>query len=73
MQCPSSQTTSIHNVCHFCRETLPKFSHVTLLLRTLHWLSVEAHIYYKSMVAYRKARGTAPPYLPAMFKAYTLK
>jgi hypothetical protein len=43
---------------------LPKFSHVTLLLRTLHWLPVEAHIHYKTMaLTYRTARETAPPYL----------
>ena len=41
---------------------LPKFSYVTLLLRTLHWLPVEAHIHYKTMVlTYGTARGTAFP------------
>jgi hypothetical protein len=51
---------------------LPKFSHVTTLLRTLHWLPVEAQIHYKTMVlAYGTARGTAHPYLQAMLKPYT--
>uniref|UniRef100_A0A674BHI7 Palm2 and akap2 fusion n=1 Tax=Salmo trutta TaxID=8032 RepID=A0A674BHI7_SALTR len=45
---------------------LPKFSHVTPLIRTLHWLPVEARIHYKTMVlAYGAARGTAPPYIQA--------
>ncbi|KAM9568065.1 uncharacterized protein ACWYII_036094 [Salvelinus alpinus] len=40
---------------------LPKFSHVTPLLRSLHWLPVEARIRYKTMVlAYGAVRGTAP-------------
>ena len=29
---------------------MPKFFHVTMLLRTLHWLTVKAHIHYKNMV-----------------------
>ncbi|XP_071243680.1 uncharacterized protein [Salvelinus alpinus] len=38
----------------------PKFSHVTPLLRSLHWLPVEARIRYKTMVlAYGAVRGTA--------------
>jgi hypothetical protein len=48
---------------------LPKFSHVTPLLRTLHWLPVEARIHHKTMVfTYGTAKGTAPPYLQAMLK-----
>ncbi|XP_045062529.1 uncharacterized protein LOC121545476, partial [Coregonus clupeaformis] len=51
---------------------LPKFSYVTPLLRTLHWLPVEARIYYKTMVlAYGAVRGTAPPYLQALIRPYT--
>ncbi|CAB1343981.1 unnamed protein product [Coregonus sp. 'balchen'] len=51
---------------------LPKFSHVTPLLRTLHWLPVEARICYKTMVlAYGAVRGTAPPYLQALISPYT--
>ena len=51
---------------------LAKFSHVTPLLRTLHWLPVEACIRYKTAVlTYRTARGTARPYLQAMLKPYT--
>ena len=51
---------------------LPKFSHVTPLLLTLHWLPVEARIHYMTVVlTYRAARGTAPPYLQDMLKPYT--
>jgi hypothetical protein len=42
---------------------LPKFSHITPILRWLQWLPVEARIYYKTMVlAYGVARGTAPTF-----------
>ncbi|XP_064803265.1 uncharacterized protein LOC135521268 [Oncorhynchus masou masou] len=51
---------------------LPKFSHVTPLLRSLHWLPVEARIRYKTMVlAYGSVRGTAPQYLQALIRPYT--
>uniref|UniRef100_A0A674CUA9 Reverse transcriptase domain-containing protein n=1 Tax=Salmo trutta TaxID=8032 RepID=A0A674CUA9_SALTR len=51
---------------------LPKFSHVTLLLCSLHCLPVEARIRYKTMVlAYGAVRGTAPPYLQALISPYT--
>ncbi|KAM9396004.1 uncharacterized protein ACWYII_033867 [Salvelinus alpinus] len=51
---------------------LPKFSHATPLLRSLHWLPVEARIRYKTMVlAYGAVRGTAPPYLQALIRPYT--
>ncbi|XP_064790569.1 uncharacterized protein LOC135512452 isoform X1 [Oncorhynchus masou masou] len=51
---------------------LPKFSHVTPLLRSLHWLPVEARIRYKTMVlAYGAVRGTAPQYLQALIRPYT--
>uniref|UniRef100_A0A674EDB2 Reverse transcriptase domain-containing protein n=1 Tax=Salmo trutta TaxID=8032 RepID=A0A674EDB2_SALTR len=51
---------------------LPKISHVTPLLRSLHWLPVEARICYKTMVlAYGAVRGTAPPYLQALIRPYT--
>ena len=57
-----------HKVFNF-----PKFSYVTTLLHTLHWLPVEAHFHYKTMVrAYGTARGTPPPYLQAVLKPYTL-
>ncbi|KAM9413461.1 uncharacterized protein ACWYII_025288 isoform 1-T1 [Salvelinus alpinus] len=50
----------------------PKFSHVTLLLCTLHWFPVEARIHYKTMVfAYGAARGNSPPYHQATLKPYT--
>ncbi|KAJ8016190.1 hypothetical protein DPEC_G00004620 [Dallia pectoralis] len=51
---------------------LPKFSHVTQLFRTLHWLPVEARIHYKTMVlAYGAVRGTAPSYIQSLIKPYT--
>ncbi|XP_071211360.1 GDP-fucose protein O-fucosyltransferase 2 isoform X1 [Salvelinus alpinus] len=61
------QNAAAHLVFNF-----PKFSHVTPLLRSLHWLPVEARIRYKTMVlAYGAVRGTAPPYLQALIRPYT--
>ncbi|XP_049332209.1 uncharacterized protein LOC125799462, partial [Astyanax mexicanus] len=49
---------------------LPKFSHVTPLLRSLHWLPVVARIRFKTLtLAYKAKNGPAPSYLMAMVKA----
>ncbi|KAI4881620.1 hypothetical protein NFI96_005105, partial [Prochilodus magdalenae] len=46
---------------------LPKFTHVTPLLRSLQWLPVIAHIRFKTlMLAYKAKNGPAPPYLMAI-------
>ena len=51
---------------------LPEFSHVTPLLRSLHWLPVAARIRFKTlMLAYKAKNGPAPPYLMAMVKSRT--
>lgn len=43
---------------------LPKFSHTTPLLRSLHWLPVAARIRFKTlMLAYKAKNGPAPSYL----------
>ncbi|KAI4900370.1 hypothetical protein NFI96_001985 [Prochilodus magdalenae] len=49
---------------------LPKFTHVTSLLRYLHWLPVVARIRFKTLIlAYKAKNGPAPPYLTAMVKS----
>ncbi|KAI4877508.1 hypothetical protein NFI96_030882, partial [Prochilodus magdalenae] len=49
---------------------LPKFTHVTPLLCSLHWLPVVARIRFKTlMLAYKAKIGPAPPYLMAMVKS----
>ncbi|KAI4877151.1 hypothetical protein NFI96_007173, partial [Prochilodus magdalenae] len=49
---------------------LPKFTHVTPLLRSLHWLPVVARIRFKTlMLAYKAKNGPAPPYLMAIVPA----
>ncbi|KAL7826577.1 hypothetical protein AOLI_G00317860 [Acnodon oligacanthus] len=54
----------------FC---LPKFSHITPLLRSLHWLPVAARIRFKIlMLAYKAKNGPAPTYLMAMVKSRTV-
>ena len=51
---------------------LPKFSHVTPLLRSLHWLPVAGRIRFKVLtLAYAAANKTAPHYLQDIIQAYT--
>ncbi|KAK3549054.1 hypothetical protein QTP70_029515, partial [Hemibagrus guttatus] len=46
---------------------LPKFSHTTPLLRSLHWLPVAARIRFKTlMLAYKAKNGPVPSYLKAL-------
>ncbi|KAG5848698.1 hypothetical protein ANANG_G00101970, partial [Anguilla anguilla] len=50
---------------------LPRHSHVTPLLTTLHWLPVIARIKFKTLVlAYQAVKGSAPAYLHKIFKPY---
>ncbi len=50
---------------------LPKFSHTTPLLHSLHWVFVAARIQFITLVlAYRAVKETAPSYLQAMVKPY---
>ncbi|KAJ8253560.1 hypothetical protein COCON_G00201720, partial [Conger conger] len=43
---------------------LPKYSHVTPLLTSLHWLPVMAHIKFKTLVlAFQAVKGSSPAYL----------
>ncbi|KAJ8377707.1 hypothetical protein AAFF_G00254410, partial [Aldrovandia affinis] len=49
-----------------------KFTHVTPLLSSLHWLPIAARIRFKSLVlAFQAARGTAPPYLQSLITPNT--
>ncbi|KAK3544722.1 hypothetical protein QTP86_026121, partial [Hemibagrus guttatus] len=51
---------------------LPKFSHTTPLLRSLHWLPVAACIRFKTlMLAYKAKNGPAPSYLKALVTSRT--
>ncbi|KAK3554730.1 hypothetical protein QTP70_033143, partial [Hemibagrus guttatus] len=51
---------------------LPKFSHTTPLLRSLHWLPVAARIRFKTLIlAYKAKNGPAPPYLKALITPRT--
>ncbi|KAK3551148.1 hypothetical protein QTP70_013915, partial [Hemibagrus guttatus] len=46
---------------------LPKLSHTTPLLRSLHWLPVAARLRFKTlMLAYKAKNGPAPSYLKAL-------
>jgi hypothetical protein len=50
---------------------LPKFSHVTPLLRSLHWLPVAARIRFKVLtLAYTAANRTGPAYLQDLIQNY---
>ncbi|KAK3535384.1 hypothetical protein QTP70_011608 [Hemibagrus guttatus] len=51
---------------------LPKFSHTTPLLRSLHWLPVAARIRFKTlMLAYKANNGPASFYLKALITPHT--
>ncbi|KAK5876812.1 hypothetical protein CesoFtcFv8_026127 [Champsocephalus esox] len=51
---------------------LPKCSHTTPLLRSLHWLLVTARIHFKTLIlAYHAANGSGPSYIQDMVKLYT--
>ncbi|KAI4879180.1 hypothetical protein NFI96_023982, partial [Prochilodus magdalenae] len=59
------QNAAAHLIFNFL-----KFTHVTPLLRSLHWLPVVARIRFKTlMLAYKAKIGPAPPYLMAMVKS----
>ncbi|KAK1794940.1 hypothetical protein P4O66_010142 [Electrophorus voltai] len=48
-------------------------SHITPLLRSLHWLSVAARIRFKTlMLAYKAKNGPAPSYMRSMVKARSI-
>ncbi|KAK3514352.1 hypothetical protein QTP70_015881 [Hemibagrus guttatus] len=52
---------------------LPKFSHTTPLLRSLHWLLVAARIRFKTlMLAYKAKNGPVPSYLKALVTPRTV-
>ncbi|KAI4889107.1 hypothetical protein NFI96_007180, partial [Prochilodus magdalenae] len=52
---------------------LPKFNHITPLLRSLHWHPVAAHIRFKTlMLAYKAKNGPAPPNLMTMDKSQSV-
>jgi hypothetical protein len=69
----------IQNDTAFLVFNLTKFSHIISyqvlpypLPCTFHWLPVEAHIIFKTLlIAYKAAKGTAPPYLQGIVKPYT--
>ncbi|KAK3544414.1 hypothetical protein QTP86_011154 [Hemibagrus guttatus] len=51
---------------------LPKFSHTTPLLRSLHWLPVAARIRFKTlMLAYKAKNGPVPSYLKDLVTSRT--
>ena len=68
------QWLNCHNVSRTLQRLifdLPKFSHVTPILRELHWLPVAAHIQFKMMVLVFKAiNGTAPFYLQKLVRPH---
>ncbi|KAK3516116.1 hypothetical protein QTP70_005378 [Hemibagrus guttatus] len=62
----------IQNAAAWLVFNLPKFSHTTPLLRSLHWLPVAARIRFKTlMLAYKARNGPAPSYLKALVTSRT--
>ncbi|XP_067097700.1 uncharacterized protein, partial [Osmerus mordax] len=51
---------------------LPRRSHVTPLLISLHWLPIMARIRFKTLVlTFRAVNGTAPVYIKSLLQPYT--
>ncbi|KAK3525745.1 hypothetical protein QTP70_007393 [Hemibagrus guttatus] len=62
----------IQNVAARLVFNLPKFSHTTPLLRSLHWILVAARIRFKTlMFAYKAKNGPVPSYLKALVTPHT--
>ena len=62
----------IHNAAAHLVFSVPEFSHVTPLLRSLRWLPVAARIRFKVLtLVYAAANKTAPHYLQDIIQAYT--
>ncbi|KAK3527079.1 hypothetical protein QTP86_008796 [Hemibagrus guttatus] len=62
----------IQNAAAWLVFNLPKFSHTTPLLRSLHWLPVAARIRFKTlMLAYKAKNGPAPSYFKALVTSRT--
>ena len=59
----------IQNAAAWLVFNLPKFSHTTLLLHSLHWLPVAARICFK--ILYHAANRVGPVYIQEMVKPYT--
>ncbi len=48
-----------------------KYDHITLILRSLHWLPIKFHISYKILLlAYKALNGLAPVYLTSPISCY---
>ncbi|KAI5091455.1 C-type mannose receptor 2 isoform X2 [Silurus meridionalis] len=71
--CYTSEFMSFLNQAVRLVFNLPKFSHTTPLLRSLHWLPVAAHIRFKTlMIAYKAKNGPAHRDPPALLDRYHL-
>ena len=64
---PDSQIVKLQLVQNTCARlicNLPKFAHVTPLLRELHWLPIRQRIEFKMfMIVYKALNGQAPSYI----------
>ena len=68
--CPLKPLQLIQNAAARLVFNQPKFSHVTPLLRSLHWLPVAARTEYKTlMLVFKASKGLAPPYLQSLIEA----
>ena len=64
---PDSQIVKLQRVQNTCARlicNLPKFAHVTPLLRELHWLPIRQRMEFKMlMIVYKALNGQAPSYI----------
>ncbi|XP_036390590.1 uncharacterized protein LOC118781699, partial [Megalops cyprinoides] len=70
--CTTQPLQLIQNAAARLIFNLPKFSHVTPLLKSLHWLPVAARIRFKTLtLAFSAVNRTAPAYLHELIQPYT--
>jgi len=71
---PKSVTNTLQRVQNYAARVLTrsrKFSHVTPLLHSLHWLPVSARIKFKALtLVYKAVNNMAPSYLSSLFSYY---
>ena len=70
--CATRPLQRIQNAAARLVFNLPRRSHVTPLLVSLHWLPVTARIRFKTLVlTFRAVNGTAPDYIKSLLQPYT--
>jgi len=74
---PASQLNRLQRMIHIAARILtltPPSSHMTPILKNLHWLPIEQRIHYKILLLTFKAlNGLAPQYLSSLLQPYSVE